>query len=159
MQFVSGEKFAILIIEDDPNDVLLMRRAFLKAGIDNPVRIVPDGEKAIEYLTGVGEFADREAFPYPGLILTDLKMPRMGGVEVLRWLKNNPTYKVIPTIVLTSSMEKDDIQEAYFYGANSYLVKPGNFEDLQKMMRTIFDYWVLCRVALPEIFGSSPLSR
>jgi CheY-like chemotaxis protein len=150
------DRFAILIIEDDLNDVLLMKRALAKSGVDNPVHVVPDGEKAIEYLTGKGQFSDREANPFPGLILTDLKMPRMSGIEVLKWLKNNPTYKVVPTIVLTSSMEKADILQAYFYGANSYLVKPGNFEDLQKMMRTIVDYWYLCRVAMPEIFAGGP---
>lgn len=151
---MGADKFTILIIEDDSNDVLLLKRGLNKAGVDNPVRIASDGEKAIEYLTGLGEFANRQAFPYPGLILTDLKMPRMGGLEVLKWLKNNPAYKVIPTVVLTSSMEKADIQQAYFYGANSYFVKPGSFEDLQRLLRTVVDYWYLCKVAVPKIFAA-----
>lgn len=150
---MAEEKFTILIVEDDPNDVLLMKRALAKTGIDNPAQVVPDGERAVEYLTGTGPYADRQKFPFPGLILTDLKMPRMSGIELLKWLKHNPHYRVIPTIVLTSSMEKSDIQQSYFYGANSYLVKPGSFEELQKMMSTIFEYWFMCRVALPEVFS------
>ncbi len=152
---MAEKKFTILVVEDDLNDVILIKRAFLKSGIDNPIQTVSDGEQAMDYLIGNEPYANREAHPFPGIIFTDLKMPRMGGIELLRWLRNNPVYKVIPTLVLTSSMERHDIQQAYFYGANSYVVKPANFEELQKTLRTIVDYWDVCRVALPGVFSGN----
>lgn len=152
------KKFTILVVEDDPNDIILIKRAFHKAGVSNPVQTVCDGEEAVAYLTGNGPFSDRQAYPAPGIVFTDLKMPRMGGIELLRWLRNNPSYKVVPTLVLSSSMEPHDIQRAYFYGANSYVVKPANFEELQKVLRTIIDYWEVCRVALPDVFSGIGVS-
>ena len=146
------------MIEDDPNDVLLIRRALIKCEIRHPVHVVENGEKAMAYLTGAGGYSDRASFPLPGLILTDLKMPRMNGIELLRWLKGHADYKVIPTIVLTSSMESSDIRQAYLLGANSYLVKPANFEDLRILVRTVFDYWCLCKVALAEALASAAIA-
>jgi len=138
------QHYTILIVEDDPNDVLFLKRALKKNGIENPVCTLPDGEEAIAYLCGKGKYADRMAHPFPRVIILDLKMPRKSGLEVLEWLKEHPQYRVIPTIVLTSSKLNEDVAQAYGLGANSYMVKPSNFDDLQAMMKTAHEYWSLC---------------
>lgn len=140
--------FTILILEDDPNDVFLLQRALKKNSILNPLQIVPDGIEAVAYLSGAGKYADRSTYPFPSFIIMDLKMPRMGGLEVLQWLQDHPEYKVIPTLVLTSSRQQIDIARAYRLGANSYMVKPGSFDELLVMIRKVYDYWVVC--ARPE---------
>src|SRR6478672_12672813 len=117
----------ILLVEDDSNDVLLIQRAFRKASLSNPLQIVEDGEAAILYLKGEESFADRDRYPLPRLILLDLKLPRKSGFEVLVWLRQQPKFYGLPVVVLTSSKEKNDIQQAYLLGANSYLVKPVGF--------------------------------
>jgi len=139
-----NENYTILIIEDDPNDVLFLKRALKKNGINNPVCTLPDGEEAISFLSGSGKYSDRVAHPFPRVIILDLKMPRKTGLEVLEWLRDHPKYRVIPTIVLTSSKLNEDVVRAYGLGANSYMVKPSSFEDLQKLMKTAHEYWSLC---------------
>jgi CheY-like chemotaxis protein len=139
---MDDSSFTILVAEDDPNDALLLRRALKKNNIDNPVQIVSDGEEAIDYLQGNGKYADRHQFPRPRFVILDLKMPRMGGLEVLDWLKQNPRFQVIPTLVLSSSKEQQDIINSYRLGANSFMVKPSNFSDLQQLVKVIHDYWV-----------------
>jgi CheY-like chemotaxis protein len=136
--------FTILLLEDDPNDVLLIRRALRKNNILNPVHCAADGVEGIDYLAGKGEYADRSRFPVPRCIFMDLKMPRMGGIEVLQWIHDHPEFQVVPTIVLSSSKLPVDIVRAYRLGANSYLVKPASFEELQRLMGTSFEYWSLC---------------
>ncbi len=128
-------------MEDDPNDVLLIERAFRKAGLPRPVS-VRDGEQAVAYLSGEGEYADRERHPLPSLLLLDLKMPRMDGFEVLRWLRSHPGgLRRLPAVVLTGSGEAADIDRAYELGANSYLVKPPVFASLLTAVQTVTDYW------------------
>jgi CheY-like chemotaxis protein len=133
----------ILLADDDENDVLLMRRAFNKAHITNPIHAVGDGEEAVAYLNGEGGFADRNQFPVPCLMLLDLKMPKKNGFEVLRWIRSHPALKRLPVVVLTSSKEVRDINLAYDLGANSYLVKPPDFQDLIRMMKSLEGYWLL----------------
>jgi CheY-like chemotaxis protein len=133
----------ILAVEDEDDDVALLKRAFGKVGIANPVRFLTDGEQAVEYLTGDGRFVDREAHPLPALILLDLKLPRKSGLEVLAWLKDQPVLMRIPVVVLTSSKQSSDLERAYDLGANSYLVKPVDFSDLVEMMRTLKLYWIV----------------
>lgn len=135
--------FTILLVEDNPDDVLLMQRAFKKANLVNPVAVVDDGEKAIEYLSGAGAYADRAKFPLPVLVLLDLKLPRKSGHEVLAWAKQHPALKRIPVVVLTSSTETVDVNRAYDLGANSYLVKPVGFDDLFAMIKTLQPYWLI----------------
>ena len=135
--------FTMLLVEDDPNDILLIQRAFAKASLVNPLKIVRDGEEALNYLAGTGEFADRGKHPVPSLILLDLKLPRRSGLEVLQWLRDQPGLSHIPVIVLTSSKESSDINRAYSLGANSYLVKPVGFEGLLEMVKTIGMYWMI----------------
>ena len=132
----------ILLVEDNPNDVLLIRRAFSKVNIPNPLNVVGDGEKAIDYLAGANEYADRARFPLPLLILLDLKLPRKSGHEVVDWLRAQPVLKRIPVVVLTSSSMKSDVERCYDLGVNSYLVKPVNFDDLRALMDLIRQYWV-----------------
>ncbi len=135
------EKYTILVLEDDPNDALLLRLALEKNQIHNPLQIVRDGIEGVAYLTGTGKFADRRLYPVPKVIILDLKMPRMGGLEVLQFLEKNPELRVIPTLVLSSSNEDSDVARAYAAGANTYLVKPGKFEDLQSLIKTVHEYW------------------
>jgi CheY-like chemotaxis protein len=138
----------ILIIEDEPNDVLLLKLALARSGIKNPVQTVADGGEAIGYLHGTGKYADRSIFPFPSIIFTDLKMPRMGGFEVLQWLRAHPECFVIPMIVLTASRLDADIRRAYEMGANAYLVKPTDIADLQEMVRTAYEFWAWCEKPL-----------
>jgi CheY-like chemotaxis protein len=137
------QQATILLVEDDPNDVLLMQRAFEKARLANPLRIVRDGEEAIDYLGGEGIYCDREQYPIPLLLLLDLKMPKRSGFEVLEWLRGHEQFSSLPVVVLTSSEELPDVAKAYRLGANSYLVKPAQLDDLVQMMLRLQGYWVL----------------
>jgi CheY-like chemotaxis protein len=135
--------FTILMVEDDPNDILLTQRAFMQASLVNPLRIVRDGEEAMNYLGGRDAYADRSRYPLPSLILLDLKLPKKSGLEVLEFLRAQPSLKQTPVIVLTSSQESADIERAYALGANSYLLKPVGFDGLLEMVKAIGMYWVL----------------
>jgi CheY-like chemotaxis protein len=131
----------ILLVEDDSNDVLLMKRALEKNGLHSPVYVVGDGEQALAYLQHSGTFSDRSQFPFPDVILMDLKLPRVSGLEVLRWLHDHPQCPAVPTIVLSASRIEEDVSEAYRLGANSYFVKPTDFEELEKLVSLMHNYW------------------
>src|SRR6185369_15415772 len=113
----------ILQVEDDPNDVFFLQRALKKAGVLNPIQVARDGQEAIDYLQGVGKFADREQFPLPALILLDLKLPLVMGLDVLKWIRQEAGLTV-PIVLLTASAQESDIAAAYCLGANGFLVKP-----------------------------------
>lgn len=130
----------ILLVEDDHNDVLLIKRAFQKVKIANPIIVLNDGEQAISYLAGREPYIER---PLPVLILLDLKLPRKSGHEVLEWLRQQQTLKRLPVVVLTASSESSDINRAYDLGANSYLVKPVTFDALVEMVKTLNLYWLI----------------
>jgi CheY-like chemotaxis protein len=132
----------IFVVEDNPTDVMLIRRAFARAGIGNPLQFVSDGDAAVRYLAGEGAYADRAAFPLPAVMLLDLKLPRRSGLEILQWVRADPRLRRLPVVVLTSSNQSPDINRAYDLGANSYLVKPVEFDDLEKMIGTIHVYWI-----------------
>jgi CheY-like chemotaxis protein len=134
---------AILLVEDDANDALLVQRAFRKANLANPIQVVEDGEQAITYLAGQGDFVDRGRYPLPAVVLLDLKLPRKSGFEVLAWLEDQPALNRLPVVVLTSSKETPDINRAYDLGANSYLVKPVAFEALLEMVKVLNLYWII----------------
>lgn len=134
---------AILIAEDEPADVEFLQRAFKRAGIPNPVRAVANGEEAVAYLRGQGAFADRQAFPFPRVVITDLKMPQMDGLQLLRWIHENPEFRVVPTIVLTSSTAQADVDAAFACGASAYIVKPVELKELDRIARVIVEYWRL----------------
>jgi len=131
----------ILLAEDDENDVLLLERAFHKANLHQSLRIVRDGDQAINYLSGRGEYADRERFPLPFLILLDLKMPGTNGFEVLEWVRNDPELKRLLIVVLTSSHLQADVDRAYELGANSYLIKPVEFGEMVNLIQRFEVYW------------------
>lgn len=137
------ENRLILLVEDDTNDVLLIRRAFRKAGTTAAIVNLSDGQAAVDYLNGNGAYSDRGTHPLPALVLLDLKLPRKSGHEVLEWLRAQPELKRIPVVVLTSSREVVDIDRAYDLGANSYLVKPVAFNALHSLTQTVGLYWLL----------------
>lgn len=139
----------IMIVDDDPNDLFLIERAFRKIGVTDPIQTVNGGRDAIAYMMGEGKYADRSVYVYPTFITTDLKMPEVDGFSVLEHLKNNPEWSVIPTVVLTSSRDPDDIKKAYMLGATSYHVKPNSPEDLRNQLKVLHDYWMTCEV--PEV--------
>jgi CheY-like chemotaxis protein len=139
----------ILVAEDDDNDVLLLLRALKKIEVADAVNVCRDGMEALDYLQGCGEYADRQKYPFPNVIITDLKMPRKGGMEVLRWLREHPECHVIPVIVLSASNQYRDVSEAYRQGANCYLKKPSSFEELRQLLKALFDFWSLCEK--PEV--------
>ena len=135
--------FLFLLVEDDPDHVLLIQRAFAKAGLVNPLRIVRDGEEALDYLAGRGAFADRSRHPLPSLVLLDIKLPKRSGLEVLEWLRGQETFRTTPVVMLTSSGESNDISRAYALGVNSYLIKPVLFDDLLAMVKSAGMYWMI----------------
>lgn len=147
---MSVENMTILLVEDDPNDVMLIKRAFEKGKIVNPIQVVDNGEDAEGYLAGHGKYGDRKEYPIPVMILLDLKLPRKSGLEVLEWLKQQPTLKRLPVIILTSSTENKDINRAYDIGVNSYLIKPVEFDDLLELVKSLNLYWLLLNKK-PEI--------
>ncbi len=134
---------AILLVDDDENDVLIMTMALQKVGLTCSMCVARDGREAQEYLSGTGIFADRHAYPLPYLILMDLKLPRVMGLEVLKWLRERPEFDSTIVLVLSSSPMPDDIQCAYHLRANAYLVKPSGLEKLHVMAQTIKDFWYI----------------
>jgi CheY-like chemotaxis protein len=133
---------AILLVDDSEDDVFFMQRALKSAAISNPVMVVDDGQKAIDYLAGTGQFGDRAAFPLPGLIFLDLKMPGRKGLEVLEWIRQQDSLRHIVVVILTSSQEPSDLRNAYRLGANSFLVKPSTTEQLNELAGAIKAYWL-----------------
>ncbi len=131
----------LLQVEDDPNDVYLLNYALKKAGVTNTVHVVEDGLEAINYLKGVGQYADREAFPLPSLILLDLKLPHVMGLEVLKWIRSQPLESVA-VIILTASSEEKDVAAAYKLGANAFLTKPSEASKFESIARSINDFWL-----------------
>jgi CheY-like chemotaxis protein len=121
--------------------VLLVQRALKKASAGTRIHSVSDGDQAISYLSGTGEFSDRERFPMPHLVLLDLKMPRKSGLEVLQWVRDQPIFKKVVIVVFTSSKHDQDITKAYELGANSYLVKPVGFDALFETIKSVNHYW------------------
>jgi CheY-like chemotaxis protein len=138
----------MLIVEDDENDEILLRRALEFSGQEIPMEFVKDGQQALDYLDGNGEYADRTRHPLPSLVLLDLKMPRLTGFDVLRWVRAQPAYLRLPVVVLSGSMWPGDIDEAYRLGANSYLVKPARRQDLIEIAQMASTYWF--RMNLPS---------
>jgi CheY-like chemotaxis protein len=132
----------LLHIEDDQNDVLLFQHACQKSGAPCTLQVVVDGDEAVAYLTGEGKFRDRARFPYPQLVLLDLKMPRLNGIEALTWIRKHEKLKHVPVVVLSSSNHGVDVKRAYDAGANSYIVKPVDFNALVEIAKGITSYWL-----------------
>jgi CheY-like chemotaxis protein len=134
----------ILHVEDDPNDVVLVELAFRKASFPSVLKVVNDGELAVGYLNGDGIYSNRETYPFPTLMLLDMKLPRRSGLEVLSWVRahKDPQIRFLPVVILTSSNQPPDIVGAYDLGVNSYLVKPGDLGLLAEMAKAISQYWL-----------------
>jgi CheY-like chemotaxis protein len=142
---------AILIVEDDPNDVLFLQRALRKAGFRHALRVARDGQDAILYLSGDAPFDDREKYPVPCLIVLDLKMPRKNGLEVLQWLRRRDGLKDMPVVMITSSNEEGDRAEALRQGVAAFRVKPVSFEELLTLAGEIRrEAEVHCKDVLPR---------
>jgi len=133
----------ILLVEDNPNDVELALRALKKNNLANRVFIVKDGAEALDFIFGRGAHQDRRVENVPRVILLDLKLPKVDGIEVLRAIRSDERTKYIPVVVLTSSSEERDIVETYRLGVNSYIVKPVNFEKFIDVVRELGYYWLL----------------
>ncbi len=132
----------ILLAEDDENDIFLMKRAFARANITNPLMVVRNGQEAIDYLAGKGDYGKRDKNPLPGMLLLDLKMPWMDGFDVLRWIRGQPQFNTLPVVVLTSSKLQEDIDKSRQLGVFDYRVKPHGFEDLVRLLTDVCQCWL-----------------
>jgi two-component system response regulator len=133
----------ILLVEDNPSDVQLTLHALKRHGLTNRVHVVRDGAEALEFLFATGAYAARAGSDCPKVVMLDLKLPRVDGIEVLREIRANPLTRTLPVVVLTSSREERDIAQTYHLGANSYIVKPVDFEQFTEAVRQLGMYWVL----------------
>ena len=136
------ERAIILIAEDEEDYVLLLKRAFSQANISNPIFSVSTGKETLAYLKGEGKYSNRDEHPLPDLLLLDLKLPGHSGLEILRWLRAQAGLAGLRVVVLTSSDQLKDVNDAYRLGANSFLMKPYDFEDLVHLAKVIQEYWL-----------------
>jgi two-component system response regulator len=139
---IDSHSVEILLVEDNPNDEMLALHAFKRQKISNSVQVVRDGAEALDYVFCTGAYADRR-IENPQVILLDLKLPKVDGIEVLRQIRGNPRTRAIPVVVLTSSSEERDIVETYKLGVNSYIVKPVDFEQFNEVAKHLSYYWLL----------------
>lgn len=131
----------VLVVEDDPDDIFLIREALEAGGFNGKVMMAIDGQEALEYIMGAGPFHDRNFFPVPELILLDLNLPKRNGFEVLQFLRRHKTLKRVPVVVLTTSSTQQDVDAAYELGANGYLQKPGNFHSFIESLKRLYTMW------------------
>jgi two-component system response regulator len=148
----------ILLIEDNPEDVEITLRAFQKHHIANKIHVVRDGEEALECLFSTGRYAERSACQNVRLILLDLKLPKVDGLEILQKCKTDPRTKHIPIVVLTSSREEQDLAKSYNYGVNSYIVKPVDFPQFSDAVRQVGLYWMVLNQVPAELAAGSASS-
>ncbi len=133
----------ILLVEDDENDVLFMKTTFQEVGVKEPLAVVGNGKEAMAYLGGTGRFADCKKHPRPAMVLLDLKLPHVMGLDVLKWIRSRPELRSLIVIVLTSSANPADINTAYELGANAYLVKPTSYDQLRVLTQALRDFWLI----------------
>lgn len=152
------ERATILVVEDDPNDLFFLKRAFSTVQAKCLMQAVADGAEAIDYLRGVDDYADRRLFPIPTLILMDLKMPRVNGFEFLAWLRREPGVRTIPVVVFSSSNLPEDVKRAYELGANSFVVKAQDNAGLPGVLQTLASYWLeVCETPSHELNNAVPV--
>lgn len=133
---------SILHVEDDDDDFFFVQRAAKTIGLTCKITRACDGQEALDYLSGEGSFSNRKEFPIPSLVLLDMKLPRMMGMEVLRWIRANPELRSLVVIVFSSSPVTNDVDNAYDLGVNSFLVKPSGMDKFEHVLRLIRDYWL-----------------
>ena len=141
----------ILLVEDEPDDEALTLRALKKSNIKNKVVVAHDGVEALDYLWGRGEYTGRDMSEMPQVILLDLKLPKMDGLEFLRHIRSDKRTKLLPVVIMTSSKEEKDIINGYSLGANSYIRKPVDFEKFGEAVRQLGLYWLLLNEAPPNV--------
>lgn len=145
----AGELIKILLVEDNPDDILITQKALNAAKVINQLYVTRDGQEALDFLQRQGRYQDPQTSPRPGLILLDLNMPKVNGLEVLAYLKRTDSLKSIPVVVLTSSKRDEDIVRSYENGCNSYLQKPVEFEKFVELVKQVGLYWALLNVEPP----------
>jgi CheY-like chemotaxis protein len=138
---ISGQQLDILLVEDNEADIKLTLIAFESGNFPNRIHVVQDGEEALNYIYGRGNFEDREKYPVPDIILLDINLPKFNGFTVLKQLKNDPEFHKIPVIILTSSSYENDIASSYNFGATSYIQKPVDFEEFYEIVSGFNTYW------------------
>lgn len=143
------EKGTILLVEDNPDDVALTLRAFKKSNILNEVIVAQDGAEALNYLFATGDYAGRDTGVMPHLILLDLKLPKMDGMEVLRRMRADARTRLLPVVILTSSKEEQDVIDGYNLGCNSYIRKPVDFAQFSEAIRQLGLYWLILNETPP----------
>ena len=146
---MQGKPVDILLVEDNPDHAELTIKALKQNNVSNEVYVVNDGQEALDFMYHQGKYADEKDFPRPGLILLDIKLPKVDGIEVLKQLKDDPQFKSIPVIMLTTSDRDEEIAKSYADGANSYVVKPMDFEEFMKKVRELKLYWTITN-SLPK---------
>jgi CheY-like chemotaxis protein len=132
----------ILQVEDEDADILLIRYAFKQAGIKSPLMAVTDGQMAIDYLSGNGPYADRQQYPMPCLVILDLKLPKLSGLEVLSWIRQQPVLKSMVVVVFSSSAQPQDLEQAYQLGANSFIQKPASLDQTLEIAQLLKGWWL-----------------
>ena len=140
---ISKQPVSILLVEDNPADAELAIRALRRGRISNQICVLQDGAEALDFIFCRGVYAEREITDHPKLILLDLKLPKISGLEVLKQIKSDPRTQIIPVVVLTSSAQDSDVIESYQLGVNSYIVKPVDFEQFNKAVEQLGFYWLL----------------
>ena len=143
---MKSNNLTILLVDDSPEDRMLISMAFKQFGWNCEIHSVICGEEAIAYLKGERDFSDRSLFPYPSIVISDLKMPNGDGFSVLQHLKTTPEWAIIPVLVLSASSDTDDIKRAYLLGASSYVVKPTDFSELRRILKLFYDFWSECQL-------------
>ena len=133
----------ILLVEDDENDVLFMKMALEMTGVTNPLQVAVHGREALHYLNGIDRYSDRQTYPLPCLVLLDLKLPYVTGLEVLKKIRQDHGLREMIVLILTSSQEESDMDQAYSLGANAYVVKPPNIDKLRELTKAIKDFWLV----------------
>ena len=131
----------VLLVKDSEDDVFFMKRAMTLAGGHQQLQVAKDGQEAIDYLAGAGIYADREKYPVPSLVLLDLKLPRVLGMDVLKWIRSRLEFKTLPVVILTASGQRADWERGYRLGVNSYMIKPSSLDDLLRVVQCLSDYW------------------
>ena len=144
-----GDDKRILLVDDNPDDVDLTLRALRKNDIANEVIVARDGVEALEYLFGTGKYAGRDVRQQPAVILLDLKLPKIDGLEVLKRMRADERTKLLPVVILTTSREPQDVDSGYHFGANSYIVKPVDFEKFVNTVGEVWRYWILVNEPAP----------
>lgn len=147
-KIMAKKSFVVLMAEDSQHDILATRRAWKKNNILNPLYIVNDGEECLDYLHRRGKYSEQGSAPRPGILLLDLKMPKMDGLAVLKHIRENKEFHRLPVVILTTSREEEDRVKSYDLGANAYITKPVGFQNLSEAVRTINVFWEL--VELPS---------